>query len=277
MVFSSEGRSMIGHAWSRVGFTPAVVMLLLAVAAAPGCKKGKTRTVTILGSAPTGVAPGKTILVRTVEIPATAEEARKLHAPPRTTVKLETVTPKERATSTRCAGGGAGALICTALQILPLRPLVQQIAVIESPGRLIQAAYTEDGMLLETARITVGDEIQLVEGLASTRLNRRFIVETGRRPAKSKETESEPRPTSILKQVPELRALYLAAFEEDQRTPPNSGGALRKTVTSAVRFTCTDLSRVLGAADRVVLGRELLENPKLTSEVKGLIRSELNL
>lgn len=262
---------------SAVPIAFCAAVLSLSLAAAPGCKKGATQKgVTLFGPEESStVCSRETIVERVVDVPWTADEARARHAPPKTTATVETFTTEEDPSTggDHCAGAG---IICAAALVLPFGgPTIHQIAVIQEPDRQIQAVYTEGGAL-ENARVTVGQVVRIVESRSSNRLNRRFILETGRHTLGADGKEGELIRTSRLEQVPHLRDIYLAALEEDQRTDPEEGGLLQKTVASQVEFTCADMNRVLGS-DKTILGREYLESPRLNDEVKGYLRENLGL
>ena len=237
-----------------------------------GCKvDGSTTTTTLLGTDPGKVWARETVREQPVDLPWTVDDARAMHAPPGTTATVETVTQAD--TTSGNANCGRAGLICAVFLLMPLKNAINQVAVIEAPDRVIQAVYTEGGDL-QRARVTVGREIQEVEVRSSVRLNRKMIVEIGRRTVAADGSEGELRRTSILGQVPNLRDLYRAALAEDQATVPDLDRILPRTVSGVVRTTCHDMRRVLGP-DHKPLCREFLQDPGLSDEAKAGINAYL--
>lgn len=244
-----------------------LAILVMSLVVSYGCEKVSVETQTLWGPDPGKVRARKTVLEKFVDVPWTTADARAMHAPPGTTATVETVTHKTAGGNANCGRAG---LICAAILLLPVRDLINQVAVIKTPDRFIQATYTEAGDLTR-ARVTVGREIQEIEVRYSVRLNRRMIVEDGRRTVAADGSESETRWTSILKQAPHLRDLYRAAFAEDQATVPDNDRFLPVNARNVARTTCGDMSRMLGS-DHEQLGLEFLKDPGLSDEVKAGIR-----
>jgi len=245
-----------------------LMILVLPLVASPGCKVS-TESRTLLGSDPGKVKAEETVHEKFVDLPWTVADARAMHAPPGTKVTVERVTQEE--TAGQNANCGRAGLVCAAILLLPLPEAVNQIVVIESPDRVIQAVYTEGGDL-ERARVTAGREIQEVEVRSSVRLNRKLLVEIGRRTIAANGTEGELRETPILGQAPHLSELYRAALLEDQATVPKKDQILPQTPEYVAKNTCRDMRRVLGS-DHGPLCRDFLQDPGLSDEAKAGIRT----